>query len=168
VGRQRLCIELEPPVGRKRNHHSAAVRADVVGHVEGRDFDARSLEVAEAQCQRWAIDICGRNSKQLLGFVNSSARQQAAVERTAPFVGLACSLLVSWALRGTHRLSVARPPLRPWYRSKRGLVFSDVPRAAQRTLIQVDQLAQSSARENPRKLSSPERLRGAKCLEREA
>jgi hypothetical protein len=106
--------------------------------------------------------------QQHLGFADSSARKQAAVERTAPFVRLAYSLLVIWALRGAHRLPVATPPLRPWYRSKRGLAFSDVLRAAQRTLIGAGLLEIPSTCENLRKLPSPERRRGAGRLKRVA
>jgi hypothetical protein len=43
-----------------------------------------------------------RDSKQHLGFSDASARKQAAVERTAPFVGLISSLLVIRAARGAH------------------------------------------------------------------
>jgi hypothetical protein len=129
-------------------------------------LDAR--QILEGYSQRWAIEICFRDLKQHLGFADSSARKQAAVERTAPFVGLIYSLLVIWALRGAHRLPVATPPLRPWYRSKRGLAFADVLRAAQRTLSGVDLLDLPSTCENLRKLSSPERRRGAGRLKRAA
>jgi hypothetical protein len=45
-------------------------------------------QVLETYAGRWAIEVCFRDMKQQVGFADSSARQRAAVERTAPFVGL--------------------------------------------------------------------------------
>ena len=96
--------------------------------------------ILEGYAERWAIEVCFRDMKQLLGFADSSARKQAAVERTAPFVGLSYTLLVLWAVRGVYRLPVAAPPLRPWYPHKRGLSFADLLRTAQRVLAPLDVL----------------------------
>jgi hypothetical protein len=52
--------------------------------------------------------------KQHLGFADSFARKQAAVERTMPFIGLADLLFVFWAICGAYRLPFARPALRFW------------------------------------------------------
>lgn len=94
----------------------------------------------ETYAGRWSIEVCFRNLKQLLGFGDSSARKRAAVERTAPFVGFTYSVLVLWFADGVHRATIAMPPLRPWYRHKRGLCFADVLRAAQRALTPLDVL----------------------------
>jgi len=96
--------------------------------------------ILETYAGRWAIEVCFRELKQLLGFGDSSARKRAAVERTAPFVGFAYTALVLWFAEGVHRTSIATPPLRPWYRHKRGLCFADVLRAAQRALMPLDVL----------------------------
>lgn len=87
--------------------------------------------ILEGYSQRWAIEVCFRDLKQLLGFADSSARKQAAVERTAPFVGIVYSVLVLWAVANAGRLAQRMVPLRPWYAHKRGLSFADILRAAQ-------------------------------------
>jgi hypothetical protein len=84
--------------------------------------------------ERWAIEVCFRNLKQILGFGDSSARKKQAVERVAPFVGLTYSILVCWALGGVHSTPLVKPPLRPWYPHKRGLSFADILRAARHAL----------------------------------
>jgi DDE superfamily endonuclease/Archaeal putative transposase ISC1217 len=96
--------------------------------------------ILETYAGRWAIEVCFRELKQLLGFGDSSARKRAAVERTAPFVGLVYTTLVLWFAEGVHRTRIAAPPLRPWYRHKHGLCFADVLRAAQRALTPLDVL----------------------------
>jgi len=96
--------------------------------------------ILETYAGRWAIEVCFRELKQLLGFGDSSARKRAAVERTAPFVGLVYTTLVLWFAEGVHRTRIAAPPLRPWYRHKQGLCFADVLRAAQRALTPLDVL----------------------------
>jgi hypothetical protein len=96
--------------------------------------------ILETYAGRWAIEVCFRELKQLLGFGDSSARKRAAVERTAPFVGLIYTTLVLWFAEGIHRTRIASPPLRPWYRHKQGLCFADVLRAAQRALTPLDVL----------------------------
>jgi hypothetical protein len=96
--------------------------------------------ILETYAGRWAIEVCFRDLKQLLGFGDSSARKRAAVERTAPFVGLVYTTLVLWFAEGAHRTRIAAPPLRPWYRHKQGLCFADVLRAAQRALTPLDVL----------------------------
>ncbi len=94
----------------------------------------------EGYAGRWNIEVCFRELKQLLGFADSSARKRAAVERTAPFVSYVYSTLIVWAASGAFRSPAAAPPLRPWYRHKRGLSFADILRAAQRSLCLVDVL----------------------------
>src|SRR3972149_6502949 len=85
-------------------------------------------------CYWWAIEVCFKDLKQQLGFADSSARKQAAVERTAPFVGYTYVVLVLWFADGIWQTALAAPPLRPWYAHKRQASFADVLRAAQRVL----------------------------------
>jgi len=123
--------------------------------------------ILETYAGRWAIEVCFRDLKQLLGFGDSSARKRAAVERTAPFVGLIYTTLVLWFTEGIHRTRIAAPPLRPWYRHKQGLCFADVLRAAQRALTPVDVLDPRRSLGNLRKprrtgaWQRPSRLRRA-------
>ena len=120
-------------------------------------------QILEGYAGRWAIEVCFREIKQLLGFAQSSARKKEAVERTAPFVGFIYSILVVWlSTSGLHDASFAAPPLRPWYRHKRGLSFADVLRAAQRILAPLEVLDPARTledlRESPlRALGEPER-----------
>lgn len=90
--------------------------------------------ILETYACRWAIEVCFRDLKQLLGFADSSARSRAAVLRVAPFVGLLYSVLVVWFADGAWKSALATPPLRPWYRHKRDHSFSDILRAARRML----------------------------------
>jgi hypothetical protein len=123
-------------------------------------------EILEGYAQRWAIEVCFRELKQLLGFADSSARKQAAVERTAPFVGLTYTMLVLWAVKGAH--SVISPPLRPWYSHKRGLSFADILRTAQRTLASVDLLDPPRASNNLQKARRMTRSPSRRRLKRVA
>lgn len=109
-------------------------------------------QILEGYAQRWAIEICFRDLKQLFGFADSSARKREAVERTAPFVGYCYTLLILWAAGGAHCLPIAAPPLRPWYRHKRGLSAADLLRAAQRTLAPIEVLDLPRSFENLHKL----------------
>lgn len=94
--------------------------------------------ILEGYGQRWAIEVCFRDLKQLLGFADSSARKQAAVERTAPFVGITYSMLILWAVAHGSSLAARLVPLRPWYSHKQGLSFADILRAAQAALGHFD------------------------------
>ena len=96
------------------------------------DLTVNIRALLEGYAGRWSIEICFRELKQLLGFADSSARKQAAVERTAPFVALIYSVIVLWALRSRQAILLAAPPLRPWYPHKQGLCFADLLRAARR------------------------------------
>jgi hypothetical protein len=101
-------------------------------------LDARVI--LETYAGRWGIEVFFREAKQLLGFADSQARKEAAVRRVAPLVGLLYSTLVVWFVQDIHRMPVAAPPVRPWYRHKVGFCFADILRAAQRTVADVDVL----------------------------
>jgi DDE superfamily endonuclease len=105
-------------------------------------------QILEGYASRWAIEVCFRDLKQLLGFADSSARKRAAVERVAPFVGFSYTVLVLWFAQGAYRSAFATPPLRPWYPHKRGMSFADVLRAAQGVLANVDVLDLASEFDN--------------------
>ena len=82
--------------------------------------------------------MCFRDLKQLLGFADSSARTQNAVERTAPFVGYCYTLLVLWFVESAYPSNATVIPTRPWYTHKRGVSFADILRTAQRVLASAD------------------------------
>jgi hypothetical protein len=108
------------------------------------------VEILETYGGRWAIEICFRDLKQMLGFADSSARKQTAVERTAPFVGYVYTSLVFWFAQHAWQTDQAKPPIRPWYSHKKGLAFADVLRCAQRTLLPVDVLDPARSLDNLR------------------
>jgi hypothetical protein len=118
-------------------------------------------EILQTYARRWSIEVCFRDLKQQLGFADSSARTKAAVERTAPFVGFIYTSLVLWFSEGIWQSHLATPPLRPWYRHKRGLCFADVLRAAQRLFIHIDVLDPERTYDNLRELPPPSRSRPA-------
>jgi hypothetical protein len=104
------------------------------------DANLSVRQVLETYSGRWSLEVAYRNLKQMLGFADSSARKEKAVERVAPFVGLVYTTLVVWAAEGAFRSPLSAPPVRPWYRHKRGLSFADVLRTGQRALLPVDVL----------------------------
>lgn len=124
-------------------------------------------QILEGYAGRWSIEVTFKNLKQLLGFADSQARKKQAVERTAPFVGLTYTVLVIWFAQRAHSTQLAAPPLRPWYRHKRGFSFADVLRTAQRALAPLDVLDPRRTLANlhqlrpPRSAPSPAPLRKA-------
>jgi hypothetical protein len=124
------------------------------------DTSIAPTEILQVYAGRWSIEVCFRDMKQHLGFSDSSARKKEAVERTAPFVGYIYTALVLWFCDGVWQTRLATPPLRPWYRHKKGLCFADVVRAAQRVLIHIDVLDPRRSFNNLRELE-PTRRSGA-------
>lgn len=98
------------------------------------DSSMTACEILQAYAERWQIEVTFRDLKQLFGFSHSSARRRAAVESTAPFVGLIYSSLVIWFADHAHHRAVAAHLERPWYRHKSGHSFSDILRAARLSL----------------------------------
>jgi len=98
------------------------------------DTTATVEQILECYAGRWSIEVCFREMKQDLGFADSAARKAAAVERTAPFVGLIYTTLVLWFTEHARYNLLSAPPVRPWYPHKRGHSFADVLRTAQRVL----------------------------------
>lgn len=99
-------------------------------------IDVRAL--LEGYSGRWSMEVFFRDAKQWLGFADSPARTEAAVLRMAPFVGLLYSVMVLWFNEGAYQSPMATPPVRPWYRHKKGLSFADILRTTQRMLRPVD------------------------------
>lgn len=94
--------------------------------------------ILQGYANRWSIEVCFRDLKQLLGFADSSARTKNAVERTAPFVGYCYTILVLWFVQSAYPSKATVIPTRPWYRHKRGVSFADILRTAQRVLASAD------------------------------
>jgi hypothetical protein len=90
-------------------------------------------EVLVTYSYRWPQEVWHWGGKQLMGFGESPARNELAVQRTTPWVGLLTGVLVVWFWR-VWRTGVVRLPVRPWYPQKEGVSLSDVIRAARSTL----------------------------------
>jgi hypothetical protein len=119
------------------------------------DISLTVTQILETYAGRWAIEVCFRDLKQLLGFADSSARKRQAVERTAPFVGFIYTTLVLWFAQHAWQTPAAAPPVRPWYTHKKGLSFADVLRTAQRTLLHLDVLDPACSLNDLRKSRPP-------------
>jgi hypothetical protein len=119
------------------------------------DCERSALDVLITYAGRWSIEVCFKDLKQQMGFADSSARKQAAVERVAPFVGYAYVLLVLWFADGVWTTQLAAPPIRPWYTHRRHASFADVLRAAQRVLLRIDVLDPARGYDNLRQLAQP-------------
>ncbi len=117
--------------------------------------------ILETYAGRWSLEVAFRDLKQQLGFADSSARKQAAVERTAPFVGYVYATLILWFADGACATDAATPPVRPWYRHKRGASFADILRAAQHALGALDVLDPASSLGNLQKPEAPHAPRRA-------
>jgi hypothetical protein len=130
------------------------------------DGNRDPIDILMTYAGRWSLEVCFRDIKQNLGFADSSARKQAAVERTAPFVGYIYTLLVLWFIEGTWTTPLAAPPIRPWYRHKRHACFADVLRAAQRVLLRVDVLDPARGYANLRGLAQPLRQSATRAFRR--
>jgi hypothetical protein len=127
------------------------------------DPERSAAQIIEGYAQRWSIEVCFRDIKQLMGFGDSSARKKEAVERTAPFVGYTYTMLVMWF--AAHATSLAVVPFRPWYPHKRGLCFADVLRTAQRVLTPLDVLDPQRCMANLHEIPSAERQNAADPLQ---
>ena len=117
---------------------------------------------------RWSLEVCFRDIKQLLGFGDSCARKQAAVERVAPFVAFAYTLLMLWFSDGVWTTQLAAFPIRPWYPRKRHACFADVLRAAQRVLVNLDVLDPARGYANLRELGRSHRQTAGRATPRAA
>lgn len=104
------------------------------------DAERQVADILLTYSWRWAIEVCFKDLKQLLGFADSSARKQKAVERMAPFVGYAYTMLVLWFADGIWRTPLAAPPIRPWYSHRKHASFADILRAVQRVIQSADVL----------------------------
>ena len=132
------------------------------------DGERSAEDVLLTYAGRWSIEVCFRDIKQFLGFGDSCARKQAAVERVAPFVAYAYTILVLWFADGVWMTQLAAFPIRPWYKHKRHACFADVLRTAQRVLMRVDVLDPARGYANLRQLGQHHRQPAAAASRRAA
>lgn len=86
--------------------------------------EAAAEQVLTWYAQRWSIEEMFHDAKGQLGFEEPQGWTRRAVERTAPPTMILYSLIVLWFAAVGHRRF--RPPVRPWYRHKAGVCFTDM------------------------------------------
>ena len=101
------------------------------------DTDASPKQLIERYAQRWAIEVCFRDSKQVTGVGQARNRVKLAVERTVPFGLLVQTFVVIWYATNGHNSSIVRERRRlaPWYDQKREPSYQDMLTALRRQLI---------------------------------
>ena len=101
------------------------------------DMAASPAELIERYEQRWSIEVCLQDAKQITGTGQARNRTQRAVERTVPF-GLLCqTLTVTWYAfcgRAEHDVQYRRHHA-PWYRQKRNPSYQDMLSSLRRAVI---------------------------------
>jgi hypothetical protein len=101
------------------------------------DMDAGPAQIIERYEQRWAIEVCFEDAKQITGVGQARNRVKLAVERTVPF-GLLCqTLTIAWyALCGRAEHDVRyRRHHAPWYRQKTNPSDQDMLASLRRAII---------------------------------
>jgi hypothetical protein len=101
------------------------------------ELDATPAQTIERYADRWPIEVCFQQAKQLFGVGDARNRTINAVERTVPFQFLAMSLTIAWyALHGHHPDVVSEHRQRaPWYQTKTTPSFADMLAKLRRVIL---------------------------------
>ena len=116
---------------------------------------ATPAQIIEFYDERWSIEVCIEDAKQITGVGEARNRVQQAVERTVPF-GLLCqSLVICWyALCGRAEADVKHRRRRsPWYLTKRFPSFQDMLSSLRRATIATQYLPVTGRSPNPQQIS---------------
>lgn len=113
------------------------------------DTGASAAELIERYSERWPIEVCFEEGKQLAGVGHARNRTQLAVERTVPFQFICMTITIAWyALHGDHQADVDEHRARaPWYQTKANPSLADMLAKLRRTII--------AAQYSPGRLRSP-------------
>lgn len=119
-------------------------------------------EIIERYAQRWTIEVCFRDAKQLSGVGEARNRTPQAVKRTVPFGFLCQALTIVWyTLNGDPAADIReRRERAPWYRHKRSPSYSDMLVALRRAMIAVEFPRASPPEPKQRKIPHPARKIG--------
>lgn len=101
------------------------------------DLNATSELVIARYAQRWAIEVCFADAKQITGVGQARNRTPRAVQRTVPFGMLVQSLTAIWyALNGQPVQDIARRRYQaPWYGQKTEPSTLDMHTALRRQIL---------------------------------
>jgi hypothetical protein len=120
---------------------------------------ATARQIIERYDQRWSIEVCFEDARQITGAGEARNRVENAVERTVPF-GLLCqTLTITWyALHGRADDDVRRRRLSaPWYQHKRSPSYHDMLASLRRELIIAQYRAVTGSTPQPGQISQPPR-----------
>jgi len=118
---------------------------------------ASAQQIIERYDERWSIEVCFEDARQVTGVGEARNRVKKAVERTVPF-GLLCqSLTITWyALYGQADKDVERHRHRsPWYRQKRYPSHQDMLASLRRALIAAQYSPVTSSTLTHREIPNP-------------
>jgi hypothetical protein len=121
------------------------------------NMTATPAEIIEFYDERWSIEVCIEDAKQITGVGEARNRVQKAVERTVPF-GLLCqALTITWyALYGRAEHDVEQHRRRsPWYRHKRCPSYQDMLSSLRRATIAAQYLPVTPLTPNPQEITRP-------------
>ena len=99
------------------------------------DPDVPVWYLLQRYSSRWSIEVTFFDLKQYLGFGDSQAWTQKAVERTAPFAAYLFTIIVTWFATEASGSRLDTWPVRPWYLHKQAPSFQDMLGAAQRAAL---------------------------------
>jgi hypothetical protein len=118
---------------------------------------ATATEIIEFYDQRWSIEVCIEDAKQITGVGQARNRVQKAVERTVPF-GLLCqALTITWyTLHGQAEQDVQRRRQRArWYTHKRCPSYQDMLSSLRRATIAAQYLPVTPSTPNTQETRRP-------------
>ena len=120
---------------------------------------ANAQQIIERYDQRWSIEVCFEDARQITGVGEARNRVKNAVERTVPFGLLAQTLTITWyALHGHADADVKRRRLNaPWYQHKRSPSYHDMLASLRRELIIAQYRTVTGSAPQPRQISQPTR-----------
>jgi hypothetical protein len=89
------------------------------------DMRLSAAEVILGYMKRWSVEVCYRESKQLLGLHDAHVWNEAAVKRTAPMGWFVGGLVLVWYAKYGQFEDQAEMAA-PWYTTKKTPTFSDM------------------------------------------
>ncbi len=124
-------------VADERKMNIVAVKPTTGGRKEqaffSTDSDATAETILTEYSCRWAVEVAFQDTKGHLGFEEPQGWSRKAVERTAPTAMLLYSLVLIWfSKQPCHKIKFL---LRPWYRQKHEICFTDILRVLRREIL---------------------------------
>ncbi len=101
------------------------------------DLDSTAAQIVQRYADRWPIEVCFEDGKEIFGVGHARNRTQKAVQRTVPFQFLTMTLTIIWyTTHGHHPDVVAEHRQRaPWYLTKSTPSFADMLAKLRRVIL---------------------------------